>query len=67
MLVASVCTLAGAGVGHLAGSVAAGGFIGALASIPVAMLVTYRVILRPFREESLKRDYSHLTPQVDDD
>jgi hypothetical protein len=67
MLVATLCTLAGVGIGHLAGSTAVGGFAGAIISVPVAGLVMYRLLVKPFQEESAKRDYSHLSQRVDDD
>ena len=67
MLVATLCTLVGVGFGHVAGNAALGGFLGALAGVPISMLTMYHLIVKPFRVESAKRDYSHLTPQVHDD
>lgn len=61
------CTAVGAGLGWLLGNATIGAFLGALGSVPLVALAVWRLVIRPFSEESRQRDYSNLTPLVDDD
>ena len=67
MAIAALCTLAGCGIGWLLGSVAAGGFVGALVGVPVSLVVVWRAYVKPFSKAFAERDYSHLSPKLDDD
>jgi hypothetical protein len=67
IVVAAACTVAGVLLGNALGSGVAGGFIGGIVGVFVGGRVVYRVYMVPLREESLKNDYSHLTPKWTDD
>jgi hypothetical protein len=67
MAIVAFCTLAGVGIGWLLGSVATGGFVGALVGFPVSLVVVWRVYVKPFSKAFAERDYSHLSPKLDDD
>jgi hypothetical protein len=67
MAIAALCTFAGAGIGWYLGSVAAGGFAGALVGVPVSLVVVWRLYVKPFSKAFAERDYSHLSPKLDDD
>ena len=67
MAIVAICTFAGVGIGWLLGSVATGGFVGALAGVPVSLAVVWRLYVKPFAKDFAERDYSHLSPKLDDD
>lgn len=67
MAIVAAFAIAGVGVGALLGSTKVGGFLGALIGVPVASVVTWRVFVKPFRDDFNSRDYSHLAPKLGDD
>jgi hypothetical protein len=67
MAVAASCTLVGVGVGSLVDATAGGGFVGALIGVPTSLFVGWRYFVKPYSEASAARDFSHLSPKLDDD
>lgn len=67
VLVSLGCAAAGVGLGTLLGSAVAGGFVGGVIGVGAAFRTVYVVYLRPLRDESLAKDYRHLTPRLEDD
>jgi hypothetical protein len=67
MAVVACCTLAGLGAGWLLGSATIGGFVGALVGFPVSLAVVWRWYVKPFSDDFAARDFSHLSPRLDDE
>lgn len=67
ILVSAACTAAGIAVGHVVGSSVLGGFAGGALGIVAGFLAVWRIYVVPMREASLAKDYSHLTPRMDED
>lgn len=67
IVVSAIVAAIGAGIGYAAGNVAPGLIVGMAIGLVAGFWAVWKVFVAPMREASLKRDYSHLKPQWDDD